>query len=130
MDWNLFEGFSGVNSVKAAEAKRNAAQADFDALQLKIMKEVWKAYAEFKTSSRKREFAIAMLKASEKSYEGALKAYENGVATVIELITAERNLAQARYTEIDSRTSLLVSAAALVYASGTGEPSASFGAGQ
>lgn len=130
MDWNLFEGFSGVNSVKAAEAKRNAAQADFDALQLKIMKEVWKAYAEFKTSSRKREFAIAMLKASEKSYEGALKAYENGVATVIELITAERNLAQARYTEIDSRTSLLVSAAALVYASGTGEQTASFGAGQ
>lgn len=128
MNWNLFEGFSGINSVKSAEAKRNAAQADFDALQLKIMKEVWKSYADFKTSIRKREFAIAMLKASEKSYDGALKSYEQGVATVIELITAERNLAQARYTEIDSRSSLLIAAASLVYASGTGvEAGASYG---
>jgi len=123
MNWNLFEGFAGLNSVRSAEAKRNAAQAEFDALQLKVMKEVWKAYAEFKTSARKREFAVAMLKASEKSYEGALKSYEQGVATVIELITAERNLAEARYTEIDSRSSLLVAAASLVYASGTGTDS-------
>lgn len=119
MNWNLFEGFAGVNSVRVAEAKRNVAQSEFDNLQLKVMKEVWKAYAEFKTSIRKREFALAMLKASEKAYEGALKSYEQGVSTVIELITAERNLAQARFTEIDSRSSLLVAAASLVYASGT-----------
>lgn len=121
MNWNIFEGFSGVNSVKQAEAQRNAAQAEFDALQLKIMKEIWKAYADFKTSYRKREFAIAMLKASEKAYEGALKSYENGVATVIELITAERNLAQARYIEIDSKSALLTSSAALAFAAGSND---------
>lgn len=120
MNWNLFQGFSGVNSVAEAEAKRNAAQADYENLQLKIMKEIWKAYAEFKTSIRKREFAVAMLKASEKAYEGAQRSYDQGVITVISLILAERNLAQARYTEIDSKASLLQAAASLVYASGTG----------
>lgn len=120
MNWNLFEGFAGINSVQAAEAKRNATQAELEQLQLKIMKEVWKSYAEFKTSVRKREFAVAMLKASEKAYEGASKSYDQGVATVIELITAERNLAQARYTEIDSKSSLLTAAASLVYAAGSG----------
>lgn len=120
MNWNLFQGFSGVNSVAEAEAKRSAAQADYESLQLKIMKEIWKAYAEFKTSIRKREFAVAMLKASEKAYEGAQKSYDQGVITVISLILAERNLAQARYTEIDSKASLLQAAASLVYASGTG----------
>lgn len=119
MNWNVFEGFAGVNSIQQAESKRNAAQASFDALQLKIMKETWKAYADFKTSVRKREYAVAMLKASENAYDGALKSYEHGIATVIELITAERNLAQARYTDIDSRSALLLSAAALIYASGT-----------
>lgn len=119
MNWNIFEGFSGVNAIKQAESRRNAAEAAFDAYQLKVMKETWKAYADFKTSIRKREFALAMLKASENAYEGALKAYDQGVATVIELITAERNLAQARYTDIDSRSSLLLSVAALVYSSGT-----------
>lgn len=131
MNWNLFQGFSGVNSVAEAEAKRNAAQADYETLQLRIMKEIWKAYAEFKTSVRKREFAIAMLKASEKAYEGAQKSYEQGVITVISLILAERNLAQARYTEIDSKASLLQAAASLVYASGSGgqETLASSGTG-
>jgi outer membrane protein TolC len=61
-----------------------------------------------------------MLKASEKAYEGAQKSYDQGVITVISLILAERNLAQARYTEIDSKASLLQAAASLVYASGTG----------
>ena len=126
MNWNVFEGFSGINSIKQAEAKRDAAQANFEALQLKVMKETWKAYADFKTSYRKREFALAMLKASENAYEGALKSYEHGIATVIELITAERNLAQARYTDIDSRSALLVAAASLVYASGSaGNPAES-----
>jgi outer membrane protein TolC len=37
---------------------------------------------------------------------------------VIELLSAQKDLARARYTEIDSRATLLRSAANLVYASG------------
>ena len=37
---------------------------------------------------------------------------------MIELLSAQKDLAHARYTEIDSRASLLRSAAALVYAAG------------
>ena len=118
MNWNLFEGFAGTNGIAQAEAKRNAAQAEFDELQLRVIRDVWKAYAEFKTALRKREFAVAMLKAAERSYDAAKETYVQGVATVIELLTAEKNLANARYTEIDSKAGLLQSAAALVYASG------------
>ena len=118
MNWNLFEGFAGTNGIAQAEANRNAAQAEFDALQLKVIRDVWKAYAEFKIAVRKREFAVAMLKAAERSYDAAKDTYAQGVATVIELLTAEKNLANARYTEIDSKAGLLQSAAALVYAAG------------
>lgn len=118
VDWNLFEGFATQNTVSAATAKRNAAQAAFDELQLQIIKEVWKSYADVKTAARKRAFAIAMLKAGEQSYEATLASYNQGLSTVIELLTAERNLASARYTEIDSKASLLQAAAALIYAAG------------
>jgi outer membrane protein len=37
---------------------------------------------------------------------------------VIELLSAQKDLARARYTEIDSRATLLLSAAMLVYVSG------------
>lgn len=120
VEWNFFEGFATNNAVRRAEAKRNAAEAEFDALKLKVMKEIWKAYADLKTAARKREFAVAMLRAAEAGYESGLKSYEQGVATVIELLTAERNLAQARYTEIDSRSSLLTAAASLAFAAGGG----------
>lgn len=118
-DWNLFEGFAGQNAVGEARAKRNAAQAEFDALQLRIIREVWKAYAELKTAARKREFAVAMLQAADQSFDAARVSYDQGLATVIELLTAERSLAGARYIDIDSKADMLRSAAALVYAAGS-----------
>jgi outer membrane protein len=117
-EWNLFEGLASTNAVRQATAKRGVAQAELDALQLQIIKEVWKSYADFKTALRKREFAAALLQAAEQSYEALKASYANGLSTIIELLTAERNLAGARYAEIESRTALLQSAAALVYASG------------
>lgn len=117
-EWNLFEGLASTNAVKQATAQREAAQAEFDALQLQIIKEVWKSYADVKTALRKREYAVALLKAAEQSYEALKESYVNGLSTVIELLTSERNLASARFTEIESRTTLLQSVAALVYAAG------------
>jgi outer membrane protein TolC len=64
------------------------------------------------------EFAIAMLSAAEQSWEAARATYAQGLCTVVELLTAERNLAQARATDIDSRAGLLKAAAELVYAAG------------
>ena len=118
VEWNFFEGFATTNAVRQAEAKRNAAEAELEAMKLRVMKEIWKAYADLKTAARKREFAVNMLRAAEAGYESALKSYEQGLATVIELLTAERNLAQARYTEIDSKSSLLTAAASLTFAAG------------
>ena len=122
-EWNLFEGLASTNAVNQATAKREAAQAEFDALQLQIIKEVWKSYADLKTALRKREYAVALFKAAEQSFEALKESYANGLSTVIELLTAERNLASARFTEIESRTTLLQSVAALVYSAGSsGEP--------
>ena len=119
MDWNIFEGFAGVNRIDQARARKNAAQADLETLQLKIIRDVWRAYADIKTSARKVEFAIAMLSAAEQSWEAARATYAQGLCTVVELLTAERNLAQARATDIDSRAGLLKAAAELVYAAGS-----------
>jgi len=123
-EWNLFEGWASTNAVRQATARRDAARAEFDALKLQIVKEVWKSYANVKTALRKREFAMALLKAAEKSYEALGESYANGLSTAIDLLTAERNLAHARSTEIESRANLLNAVATLVYATGSSdEPS-------
>jgi outer membrane protein TolC len=85
---------------------------------LEIIRDIWKAYADTKTALEKREFALALLKAAEESYAATQESYTHGFSNVIELLSAQKDLARARFTEIDSRASLLRSAATLVYVSG------------
>ena len=118
MEWTLFDGFERNHAVQEAEAKKEASKAQLEALRLEIMRDIWKAYADTKTTLEKREFALALLKAAEESYAATQESYAQGFSTVIELLSAQKDLAHARYTEIDSRASLLRSAAALVYAAG------------
>jgi outer membrane protein len=118
MEWTLFDGFERSNAVHEAEARKEASKAQLEALRLEIMRDIWKAYADTKTTLEKREFALALLKAAEESYVATQESYTQGFSTVIELLSAQKDLARARYTEIDSRASLLRSAATLVYASG------------
>jgi outer membrane protein TolC len=118
MEWTLFDGFERSNAVHEAVAKKEASKARLEALRLEIMRDIWKAYAETKTSLEKREFALALLKAAEESYAATQESYTQGFSTIIELLSAQKDLARARYSEIDSRAALLRSAATLVNAAG------------
>ena len=116
--WELFDGFARHYAVREAEARRGEAAADLSVLQLKMLREVWKAYADVKTALLQHEYAEALLKASQDAYDATSKGYRSGLNSIIELLTAERDLARARVTEIESRADLLNAAAALAFAAG------------
>jgi len=124
LSWNLFDGFERKNRLREAKARRDEAEARLTALELKTQREVWKAYADAKASFLQYDFARALLTASENDYDAALTSYQNGLGTVIELLTAERDLARARTTLVESRADVLTSSAALAFAAGdwTGGP--------
>ena len=117
-EWKLFDGFERENALREARSLRGAAEADLAALELRAIREVWKAYADVKTALRKHEFAVALLTASEEAYASTFESYRSaGLATVLDLLAAERDLARARTTEIQSRAELLTASAALTFAS-------------
>jgi outer membrane protein len=119
-EWTLFEGFARENRLREADSQRGAAEADAAALELAVIRQVWQAYADMKTALQKRDFALALLAAAEEAYASTLESYQSaGLATVLDLLAAQRDLARARLTEIQSRADLLQSAAALVYAAGS-----------
>lgn len=118
LEWTLFDGFERTSAIREAVSRREAAQAQLESLRLEIVRDIWKAYADTKTSLQKRDFANALLKAAEDAYAATRESYGHGLTTVIELLSAQKDLARARYTEIDSRAALLRSAATLVYAAG------------
>jgi outer membrane protein TolC len=57
---------------------------------------VWRAYYNYRAAVRKLDFGEALLAASQEAYDANLKTYGVGLSTIVELLTAERDLATAR----------------------------------
>lgn len=118
INWDLFTGFKRLNDVRQAEADRDAAGAQLKTLEVDAISSVWRAYYEFQTALSRYEYAKALLAASQESYDANLDTYKQGLSTIVELLTADRDLANARYTIVQSRADLLTSSAAVAYAVG------------
>jgi outer membrane protein len=118
LSWDIFDGFLRRNKLREAEAQRGQAAAELSALQLKAMREVWKSYVDVKTALVQYEAAQALLTASQDAYDANTTKYQNGLGTLIDLLAAERELARARTTIVESRAELLDSAAALAFTVG------------
>jgi outer membrane protein len=118
INWDIFTGFKRLNDVRQAEAERDAAGAQLKSLEVDAISSVWRAYYEFQTALSRYEYAKALLSASQESYDANLDTYRQGLSTIVELLTADRDLANARYTIVQSRADLLTSSAAVAYAVG------------
>jgi outer membrane protein len=116
--WDIFTGFKRLNEVRQAEADRDAAGAQLKSIAVDAISSVWRAYYEFQTALSRYDYARALLAASQESYDANLDTYRQGLSTIVELLTADRDLANARYTIVQSRADLLTSSAAVAYAVG------------
>jgi outer membrane protein len=121
INWDLFTGFKRLNDVRQAEADRDAAGAQLKSLEVDAISSVWRAYYEFQTALSRYEYAKSLLAASQESYDANLDTYRQGLSTIVELLTADRDLANARYTIVQSRADLLTSSAAVAYTVGAVE---------
>jgi outer membrane protein len=124
LKWDVFTGFSHLNSIKQAEARRDVAHADLENAELDVAANVWRAYFTYRTAQRKYDYAQVLLAASQSSYKSNFRSYGLGLATIVDLLSAERELAAARFTMIQSKAELLISAAAVTFATGAIPPEA------
>jgi outer membrane protein len=118
LTWSLFDGGTRKRKLEIAKSEREAAQHELDDARDKTISQVWRYYSDTKLAIRRLEVAAALVEASQKSYEQTLESYQNGLSSLVDLLAARRELSQARYTQLDTRTSVLQSAAALAFASG------------
>ena len=118
--WNLFEGGATQRKVELAEAERRAAEDEVTAARDKAIRDGWKAYTDVRLAIRRLDVAAALVDASQKSYESTLESYRRGLETLINLLSARRELSRARFVELDTKAQLLNASAALAFS--TGEP--------
>jgi outer membrane protein TolC len=120
--WDIFTGFKRLNDLRRAEDDRDVARADLRSAEIGTIADVWRAYFELDSSRSKFAFAQSLLAASQESYDANLETYRQGLSTIVELLTSERDLANARYTLIQSKAQLLTAYAAVAYAAGAVHP--------
>ena len=76
------------------------------------------AYYDFFSARKKYDAAQTLVAASEEAYNANLESHRHGLATITDLIGAERDLMAARFTLVQGKAELLVSSSALVHAVG------------
>ncbi len=118
LTWSLFEGGARKRKVEIARAEREAAQHELEEARDKAVSQVWRFYTDTKLAIRRLEVAAALVEASEKSYQQTFEGYQHGLSSLVDVLGARRELSRAQYTQLDTRATLLESAAALAFASG------------
>ena len=118
LKWTLFDGARRGYRIAQAMADKKAAQAQIDALRDQVANEVWAAYANMQTALRQQQAAAALVAASQQSYEAAHEAYGYGVRNLLDVVSAQKALAQARSEDIAARTELLLEVTNLAFRTG------------
>ncbi|HVM47549.1 MAG TPA: TolC family protein [Candidatus Acidoferrum sp.] len=117
LSWDIFDK-ARKHKLEIARAERDAAQHEVEDAKDKAISQVWQYYTSTKLAFRRLDVAAALLEASEKSYQQTFESYQHGLNSLVDVLDAERALSSARYTQLDTRATLLESTAALAYASG------------
>jgi outer membrane protein TolC len=118
LTWTLFDGLAREKRVAEAQANRRQASATVDSLRDQVENQVWSAYSTTRTALRQQKAAAALLAAATESYNAELKSYNYGLRSEIDVVAAQRVLADARATDVSARTQLLTALAALLYQTG------------
>ena len=115
LSWTIFDGGRRRGEVDEAKAAEKRAEADADNARDRVSDEVWRSYSDTKTALRQRSAAATLLSASDTSYQAALESYNYGVRNILDVLSAQRTLAQARSSDITARAQVLTNFADLAY---------------
>ena len=101
-----------------AEADTELSRARLEDLRQRVVFDVWSSYTDVQTETRRVTTAADLLASAEQSEEVASGRYKAGVGSILDLLTAQRQLLQARASEVLARTGWAIALARLAHDSG------------
>jgi outer membrane protein TolC len=118
----LFNGFSRQYDLRAAEYQAEAASAQTETVRQQVVFQVFSSYYGLQTATRRVRTAEDLIASATQSSEVARARYKAGVGSVLDLLTAQTALANARAQQVDARLSWSVSLAQLAHDAGVLDP--------
>jgi len=118
IEWKIFDGGARKNQLAIAQSKKREAQNELTNKRDQAKREVWSSYIAFRTALRQEQAARALLASADTSYSASFDAYRNGVRNLVDVITAENQLAQARLSSVSARSRLFLEAINIEFVTG------------
>jgi outer membrane protein TolC len=119
LQWTFFDGMQTLNAKRAAEAQAAALRDQVQQAELAASAAVWNGHQNYQTALKKFDASAALLKSAQAAYDLALDSYKAGLMSILDLLTAEAQLALARSQNVGARQEAFTALANLAYASGT-----------
>ena len=115
---DLFDGWYKVNQARYARREADAAKADLANTELTVISDVVTNFVAFKTALEEYKAGEALVESSQKSFDSTSISYKAGLSDILDLLTAQSNLASAQATLAQSRTGLFTASAQLANSTG------------
>jgi outer membrane protein len=114
----LFSGFRNAYDIRVAELDAQIADEQTRGLAQQIGLDVWTGYFGVRTASLRVRTSRDLLTSAQQSLDVASGRYKEGLGTILDVLTAESALANARAQEVQARTDWLLSLAQLAHGMG------------
>jgi outer membrane protein len=118
LNYPLFTGFNITGSIKQAEAQLDQMAANYKYQELTALLNVNNSYTSTVTSQESFVYAKEYLIYAKDSFDANLSGYKNGTKSIVDLISAETTLVDARSQLVESETNYYRSLANLAYTTG------------
>jgi outer membrane protein TolC len=114
----VFTGLDTVYSTKKAKEEAAVAQAAATRAQDQVTLDVWTSYYAVQTATQTVKTSRDLLASAGQSAEVEQGRYKEGVGSILDLLSAQAALANARAQDVEARSFWFLSMAQLAYATG------------
>lgn len=118
----IFSGFSQQNGVRIAQANKEQAEAQLRQAEMQVYQDISTAQSNVRVSFETLKYSDAYLQAAAKQYQVSINQYRAGTTTILDVVSAQSSLADARAKKASAVQQWYTSVATLAYATGTLSP--------
>jgi outer membrane protein len=118
LSFPLFTGFANQAATRRAQAAVEVAQATDEQLVQAVQLEVWQAYQNMRTAVSNLDTAGLQLKSSQQAADVTQARYKNGLDSILDVLSAQATLANARVQQVQARLNWFAALAAMGHAMG------------
>ena len=122
VSWNLFNGFDTQYEELAEYANVKSQKFALHQQQLQVLRDVWTEFHTFQSSIQLLDSAKALEAAANESFEAIRIGYDAGLNSLLDLLSAQKTLSEARLKRIRSQAELAIHWVQLAYVSGHLDP--------